>query len=244
MTIRKKLIVAALSALAGSAAVSAQSLWTEAEASKRLCRGLSASVELEHRTTDGVDGTARWAAGASVDYKVLKPLKLSLGYSFIMQHEEQRTTRTGKIVDSYWQPKHRGYFAVTGSYSVGHVGLSLRERYQYTYRTAKNVDKFLSDGVTPHGHEWVSGKSRHALRSRLQVEYNIRKKCPFTPYVSCEVYNDLADGMRATQWRYTAGCDYRFNKHHSVGLSYRYIDKSDDDEVSGHVIGIGYSFKF
>lgn len=36
---------------------------------------------------------------------------------------------------------------------------------------------------------------------------------------------------------------YKFNKKHSVSLFYRYIDKADDDEASGNVIGIGYKFK-
>ena len=243
MKFLKITLLTVLSTLAGGTVANAQSIWTEVEAGKKIARGFSASVELEHRTTDGVDGTARWAAGASVDYKVIKPLKLSLGYTLIMQHQESRILNSGKVLEAYWQPKHRGYLSVTGSLNIGRFELSLRERYQYTYRTAKNVDRFLDDGITPAGHKWVPGKSRHTLRSRLQAEYS-KKKCPFMPYVSVEVYNDLAEGMDLDQMRYTAGCDYRFNKHHTVGLSYRFVDKSSDDEPSGHVIGVSYSFKF
>lgn len=244
MNLGLKLSIATLLTIATTGVASAQSIWTSAEAKAKLAKGLNASAEVEHRTTDGIDGTARWAGTVGLDYKLLTPLKVAVGYTLMTQHEEARTTKAGNIVSDYWQPKHRGFVSLTGSYKVGKFELSLRERYQYTYRTAINIDKFKADGITQKGHEWSPGKSKHALRSRFEVEYNIRKKCPFTPYVSYEIYNDLADGFAAMQMRYTAGCDYRITKQHSVGLAYRYIDKSDDDEVSGHVIGVNYSFKF
>lgn len=87
----------------------------------------------------------------------------------------------------------------------------------------------------------IEASHKHVLRSRLKAEYNIRMS-GFTPFASCELYNSLS-GFTHEKTRWTVGTDYRFNKRHSVSAFYRYIDRSDDDDTGGHVIGVGYSFK-
>jgi opacity protein-like surface antigen len=221
----------------------AQSIWSSIDITRKFSDPLSATVELEHRTTDGVGGTFRWATALSVDYKVLRVVKLTAGYSFLLQHEKGMLTAENHIINDYWQPKHRAFAAVTASYTLCGVELSWRERYQYTYRTSKDIARYLADGVTPHSYEWRPGKSSHSLRSRLQAKYAI-SGWHLTPYLSCECYNNLADAMRFEQWRYTAGSTYQISDHHAVDLLYRYVDKTDDDESSGHVVGVNYTFRF
>lgn len=48
--------------------------------------------------------------------------------------------------------------------------------------------------------------------------------------------------MKKTRW--TVGTEYKINKKHSFDLYYRYQDHEDDDETNGHVLGVGYKFKF
>lgn len=222
--------------------VQAQSLWTSAEMKIKAAKGLNVFAEGDYRTYDGLSGTERWAATAGLDYKVLPFMKLTAGYTYIHQRTETEITKKGNIIPPYWQPKHRAYFAVTGSYGWKRFTFSLRERYQYTYRTEQYVPKYDEDGVTPKDDELVEAKHKHVLRSRLEAEYDIRKS-RFAPFLSCEVYNSLTDGFGVDKIRYTVGSAYKFNKKHSLTLFYRYIDRYDSDETSGHVIGVGYKFK-
>jgi hypothetical protein len=222
--------------------VSGQSLWTSAEVKMKLVDNLGGYVEGEYRSSDGLDGTQRWAGSVGLDYKIVKALKVSTGYTFIYQHEESETTKKGNIVSDYWQPKHRFTFDLTGSYDWNRFSFSLRERYQMTHRTEKSVAKYGSDGVTQKSDELIEAATKHVLRSRLEAEYNI-KKSRFTPFASVEFYNSLQEGFDLKKTRYTIGSDYKLNKKNVFSLYYRYIDKSDSDEQSGHVIGVGYKFK-
>ena len=173
--------------------------------------------------------------------QIFKFLKANAGYSYIHQQTEDEVTKKGNFIPAYWQPRHRGFFALTGSYKWKNFEFSLRERYQYTYRTEQSVDKFDEDGDRK-ADELVEGKGKHILRSRLEVEYKI-KKCDITPFLSYELYSGLQEAMATDKMRYTVGASYKINKKHSVNAYYRYIDHSDDDESAGHIIGIGYKIK-
>ncbi|MDO4755216.1 MAG: DUF2490 domain-containing protein [Parabacteroides sp.] len=237
-----KTFIIILAGLISSLSIQAQSLQTSAGIEVGIVNKLNGFVEGEYRTLDGVSGTERWEGALGLEYKVLPYLKLIGGYVYIHQQRELEITKKGNIIPAYWQPKHRAFFAVTGSYQWERFTFSLRERYQYTYRTEQYVAKLNDDGITPKEDEWVEAKGKHILRSRLEVEYHI-KKTKFTPYAFYEVYNSFSDGFSVDKSRYTIGAKYKFNKKHSVQLYYRYIDKTDDDEAAGHIIGIGYKFK-
>lgn len=239
----KKRVIIILLALCGIIpVVNAQSIWTSAEIRLKLVKGLNAFAEAEYRTHDKVSSTERWAGTLGLDYKICNYLKATAGYTYIHQQTITEVTKKGNIIPAYWQPKHRAAFALTGSLDIGRFSLSLRERYQYTYRTSQWVKKFDEDGITPKDDEWVKAKGKHVLRSRLEVEYNIPKS-KFSPYISCEMYNSFNDNFGIEKIRYTVGSSYKINKKHSVDLYYRYIANGDEDEEGGHIIGVGYKFK-
>lgn len=239
---KTKVLFAMVAIVMSCSALQAQSLWTSAEIKTKVAKGLNAFLEGEYRTHDGLSSTQRWSGTIGLDYKAFPFLKLTGGYTYIHQHTGREITKKGNIIPPYWQPKHRAFLAVTGSYKWKRLTFSLRERYQYTYRTEQYVTKLDDDGITPKDDELMESKSKHILRSRLEVEYNI-KNSRFTPFATYELYNSLSNGLALDKSRYTVGTDYKFNKKHSVNLFYRYIDKTDDDEDSGHIIGIGYKFK-
>lgn len=239
---RNKIVLILLACCFAVPMVNAQSLWTSAEVKAKVIKGMNAFVEAEYRTHDGMKSTERLAGTAGLDYKIIKYLKATAGYTYIHQQVETEITKKGNIIPSYWQPKHRASFALTGSYDLAGFSFSLRERYQYTYRVGQSVKKYDSDGVTPKNDEIIDAKHKHVLRSKAEVEYKIGKS-GFTPYVSCELYNLLEAGFGIEKTRWTAGCSYKINKKNSVELYYRYIDGNDGDEDSGHVIGVGYKFK-
>ncbi len=225
------------------AALHSQCLWASIELDANIAKNIGAFAEGEFRSYDQLSGTDRWSGTIGIDYKPISYMKLSAGYTGMEERIKTEITRKGNIIPSYWQPRHRAFFTVTGSYKIGRIELSLRERYQYTYRPKQYVTKYDSDGITRKTDEIIKTKHQHVLRSRLQVEYNIRK-CKFTPYASCEIYNSLTDGFSTEKTRWTAGTSYKLNKKNSLSLYYRYIDETDEDEDNGHIIGIGYKHKF
>lgn len=171
-----------------------------------------------------------------------------------------------KNVDAaYWTMRHRATASLTGSVKWGRFKFSLRERYQYTYRMPSQCnrtrwyyksrtgeyyldeDPFNGDGSPNEDYSYMTDekkpKSDHKLRSRLSVSYDI-KKSPFEPFVEVEVYNQLDNAFAYDKIRYTVGTDYKINKEHKLTLYYRFQDYADIDEMSGHVLGVGYAFEF
>lgn len=218
-------------------------IWTSAEVKKRITTGLDASVEGEFRTRDGLSEVERWAATAQVSYRIVSFLKVDVGYTYIYAHRESETTKKGNIVSSYWSPRHRFTASLTGSYKWKRLEFSLRERYQLTHRVATTASKYDGDDGSQKADEEITSKTKHVLRSRLQVEWDI-KKSKFSPYISCELFNAMSDDWNLDKTRWTVGTTYKINKKHSLDICYRYQNQSDDDEANGHVIGVGYRFKF
>ncbi|MBQ7512105.1 MAG: DUF2490 domain-containing protein, partial [Prevotella sp.] len=144
---------------------------------------------------------------------------------------------------TYWGVRHRLHASLTGTYKFSNnIRLSLRERWQYTYRPEKSVERWDFDHV-----KWEEkvrgGKGKNQLRSRLQVEYD-KKKALLTPYASVELYNSWA----IEKVRYTLGTDIRLSKQHALGIYYRFqnMRNVDDDDYDPdmHYVGIGYKYKF
>ena len=229
-------------ALVMAVATSAQAIWLDAGASKTWQKKYTVGIDAQYRTSNKLESTERWGIGANFGWKPLKWLKVGADYSFLYSHRPERTTKKGNFVEDYWQPRHRVGVSLTGSLKFNRWELSLRERWQYTRNQGVNALKFGPDGLDK-GYEYIPVRNRHVLRSRLKLEWGIKKKCPFTPYVSAEMYNSLNKAFQVTKVRYTAGCDYKIDRHNSVGLFYRFVDSYDNDETNLNVIGLEYAFK-
>ena len=164
----------------------------------------------------------------------------------------------------YWYARHRATASLTGSVKWGRFKFSLRERYQFTHRMRSYCDRerryydpyhaiagtpefYIDDDPESEDYSYMvdekKSKSDHKLRSRLAVSYDI-KKCPFEPFAEVEAYNELDNAFAFNKIRYTVGTEYKINKEHKLTLYYRYQDYADIDEVSGHILGIGYAFEF
>ena len=72
-------------------------------------------------------------------------LKADGGYTFIYSHRPGEMTKKGNYVSDYWSPRHRMYLSLTGKLNWQRFEFSLRERYQYTYRTSQLVSKYDGD---------------------------------------------------------------------------------------------------
>jgi hypothetical protein len=221
-------------------------LWTTLGAEKKLTKRFSIGAEGEMRTRNDSKTIDRWSGSMETEYKFFNWLKASAAYTFLYDNNKEKITYHSdggynNWRPHYWSPRHRFNVAMTGDVDFGRFNFSLREMWQYTYRPEKTTNRYDFDNAW-----WepttVSGKGKNILRSRLQVEYNI-KKCKVNPYASVEIYN----GWSLEKTRYTVGADWNVDKHNVFGLFYRYQDvngSDDDNDYNSHILGLNYKFKF
>lgn len=245
----RSLIILLLLALFAPQHIKAQNddfgMWYELGAEKKLSKKWSVGVESEFRTRNNSRTADRWSAGVGAEYKIVKGVKASAGYTFLYDNnmEEMDWKRDGitpnKWTPSYWGVRHRFNVSLSGNYDWGRMNISLRERWQYTYRPEAEGKKYDFDYET-----WknVKSKSKNVLRSRLQVSYDF-PHWKFDPFANVEFFN----GRKLEKTRIQAGVEYKYQKKHIFTLTYRYqnVNAEDDDlETNRHLIGIGYKYKF
>ena len=229
-----------------------------AELEKKIDRQWSWGLEADFRTRNNFKTVDRWGLGVSAEYKYSKWLKADAGYSFLdynMREKVERYTSEKGNAKIHWRPsyfglKHRFHVSLTADHKFSNgLKISLRERWQYTYRPEKSVTRWtfredVNNQDMRLDDDYVrSGKGKNQLRSRLQVELD-KKRALFTPYVSAELYNSWA----IEKVRYTAGTSIRLNKQNSLSVYYRFQDMKNKDEEDYdpdiHSLGLSYKFKF
>ena len=219
-----------------------------AEVEKKVNKQLSVGVEAELRTRNDFKTMERWSLGLAASYKFNKWLKADAGYTLLNTNfrEDISYKSSGAYNNwrpSYWGIRHRVHASLTGTYKFqNNLRLSLRERWQYTYRPEKTVTRWDFDNSCLEDNVRV-GNGKNQLRSRLQLEYD-KKKALLTPYASVELYNSWA----IEKIRYTVGTDINVTKSHTFDVFYRYQNMKDVEEdeydPNMHYIGVGYKFKF
>lgn len=215
---------------------------------KKLSKKVSVGLDAELRSRNNLKTMDRWSIGLGAEYKPMKGVKVAAGYLLLNDNfREDISYKTDGSYNnwrpSYWGIRHRLYASVTGSYKLTkNLQVSLRERWQYTYRPEKTLERWDFDNCW-----WEdkvrNGKGGSVLRSRLQIEYD-KKHALLTPYAHVELYNAWA----IEKVRYTVGTDINVSKQHSLSVYYRFQDMrnvdADDNDPDMHYIGVGYKFKF
>lgn len=266
--------------------------WAEIGLEKSLSKKWSVGLEGEFRSQSKM----RSGLGVNLGYKPIKNLKLGVGYTFLYSYKDEKLKVKDDEYDifdyggeepyeylskkgynktpSYWNSRHRVNVDVTGNIKLSkHLKLSLRERYQYTYRPAQTISTFKHREefipnldfdedwnyvvTTEPGDvtdEWkdkkIDAEDGHVLRSRLKLEYE-RKRQPLSPFVSVELHNSLNNGFLLEKIRSALGFEYRINKHHSIGMSYilscdifEEEEPHDRMDSRSHALGLGYNYSF
>ena len=215
------------------------------EASRKFSKKLSAGLETEFRSRNNFRTADRVSIGGEVSYKVLPWLKASAGYTLLIDNNREKLTYQDDDVSynnwhpSYWGLRHRFNVSLTASYKIQRVELSLRERWQYTYRHSKIIDNFDFDEGEWEDYE-VKGKGKNVLRSRLQAEWDI-PKCKFDPFANVEFHTT----RELEKTRFIIGVDHSLKKKHNFKLYYRsQLSGSSSDEPNIHMVGMGYTYKF
>lgn len=158
------------------------------------------------------------------------------------------------VNERYWRNRHRTSLGLSAVYSPNkRWSFQLKETVQYNhycredsinqyeYRWDENDDgdRYLpSPGIDLKS---VDAKDRFVLRSKFTVEYNV-KGIPLNPFASVDYGCGL--NYTANKWKYSVGTDYTISKKHKFTLYYRFQTEDDDDEPNGHMLGLGYKFKF
>lgn len=250
----KRLIVLMLAVAASLTSTYAQSesgMILGLEVEKKVNKKLGIGLEADFRSRNDFKTADRWSVGLNTDYKLSKWLKADAGYSFLNTNFREKITvgdSKTKWRPSYWGGRHRFHLSLAADYKVwSNLRISLRERWQYTYRPEKEVDRWKIDETfktkTLDNGYVRDSDGKHQLRSRLQLEWD-KKRALFTPYANIEFYNTLA----IEKVRYTIGTDIKLAKQHSASIFYRYQDMrnqdADDTDPDMHYLGVGYKFKF
>ncbi len=248
---RSKAIIAATLLAAAlmcpTAAVADDSgLVIDAGVEKKINKQFSLSGDVELRTRNDFRTVDRVSVGVGARYKFTSWLKADVGYQLLVPNNPEKLTFNEDLTYKHWRPsfyavRHRVTASLTGDVDLGRLNVSLRERWQYTYRPEASTTRYDFDNE-----DWedctVSSKNTHMLRSRLKLEYNI-PHTKFTPYVGAELYT--TSSLEKT--RFTVGGSYTIKKRHALELGYRYQlynHTVNPDEVDTHHVTMGYTFKF
>lgn len=259
-------------------------VWTEVGVTKVLPYDLSIDAGIGFRTFDWFEDANRFDASIGLGYKLGKYVKFGLSYTFIAKHYLEKTeykyagdfdfpsyqgttyaAPDGLSYDyegyntdaAHWAPRHRISFDVSVDKRFWKtLRIGLRERYQFTHQTSRNVDrtKYRVDDIDDDGSiQWedptttVKEKAswnRHLLRSRLKFSID-KKGWNWEPFVSAELHNDMGNSFHMDKIRCAAGTEYAISKVHKLSAAYVFTHENDDDGNENiHAISIGYKYKF
>lgn len=255
----KRLILLVLTIAASMTQLYAQSesgLILGVAVDKKINKQVSVGLEADYRSRNDFKTAERWSLGVGAGYKLTKWLKADAGYSFLNTNYREKISGESpkrKWRPSYWGGRHRLHLSLSADHKLwGNLRVSLRERWQYTYRPEQAVDRWIIQELDFGDATWKTkkldsdyvreGVGKHQLRSRLQVEWD-KKHAMLTPFANVEFYNSLS----VEKVRYTVGTDIKLGKQHSLNVYYRFQDIIDEDEDSDpdmHYLGLGYKFKF
>jgi len=245
--------------------------WVSIGAKKSLGTQWSLGLEAEYRAQDN----SRWALGLDAGYKLNKYLKFGAGYTLLYNRKKAKQEGEPTVDDeysirpAYAYPRHRFIAEATADKRFWKwLRISLRERYQLTYRPTNNHDKTTYTKQLDFDDDWnpietwseeTETKTKvstttQLLRSRLKFEVD-KKGWDFSPFMSAELCNSVRVGDRfnVDKVRTAIGTSYKLNKQHEFTLGYILTFVfNDDDELSDkttynnriHAVSIGYNFKF
>lgn len=211
---------------------------------KKLARGLHVSLEEEIRMDNNFSSFDRFHTTLALSYKVNDYLKLGVGYAMINPYSSSNS--------AFKSCRHRLMLDATGSLRFGDWRLSLRERFQATYRSG-NMN------------EYQNPRTALTLKSRLKLSYKGLRR--LEPYAYIELRNTLNapvisasydgtnyltsalsqygeagwfidswSGVYVNRVRGSVGFDYRLSKASSIDVSLmadRIMDKVVDANAEG-----------
>ena len=186
--------------------------WTSVSLDKKLSKQFSLGTELELRTGNNLKNIDRWSADISVDYRLAKWLKASAGYTYLYDYHPEAYTYQddgdlNKRTMTYFGSRHRLSVSLTASKDFGKLNVSLRERWQYTYRPEQeNMRMDYQHADLGYSYS-VRGKATNIWRNKLQLKYKTTGL--LQPYLYGETY---VSGTGFDKLRLSLGTDLKLSK--------------------------------
>ena len=126
-------------------------IWTELNVEKKLTNRICLELFGENRSRNSHETVDRWSVGLGASYKLTNWLKASVDYTYLYDHNEKWNDKQTKVAN-FWGSRHRVNVVLTGSVDFGRLSVSLRERWQYTYRPEQTVAQPSSTEVQVDQH--------------------------------------------------------------------------------------------
>jgi len=195
-------------------------VWTKIGVKAMIVKRLSFSGELNTRI--GGSGVETFFPQIGFEYKVLKWLRPSIEYRFIVDKNKYGN----------YKSSNRLNFNINLKKSVSNLGLAFRIRYQSAF------NRLSSQSYNPDFDQ--------AIRLKPAIDYKIDNTI-FTPFVSSEFFYDPQFGPHGpgfSKVRLGVGSKFNLKGPHSASFKYQ-LDKKFTNYKNGvrHVIAIGYSYK-
>lgn len=135
---------------------------------KKLSKGLHISLEEEIRMDENFGSFNRFHTTLALTYKILPELKVGVGYALINPYSSSEA--------AFKDSRHRLMVDMAYTYRYGDWSLSLKERFQATYRSGEM-------------NEYQNPRTALALKSRLKLTYKGFRR--WEPYGYVEMRNTL-----------------------------------------------------
>ncbi len=202
-------------------------IWTYAGFSKKL-KKFDLLSNAEFRTRKNASAVDRWSVKFEGSFNFNKYLETGAAYQLIDFYDYKY---------SDYQVRNRFYVFFQGKFKLGHFGLSLRQRIQYT--TKDETDRIRSSGMIDMYHV----NPDITWRSRLKIIY-YTPDFFINPSFSVESFYQFnePEGNQFEKMRYSMALNYK-KKHNAIEL-FGLIDNEINisDPVRKYVLGISYLF--
>lgn len=193
-------------------------------ADKKLNKGLHLRLEEEVRFDNNFGAFNRFHTTVGFNYKVNQYLKVGVGYALINPWNSDS--------NEFKSARHRLMIDATGSMRFGVWRLSLKERFQATYRSGDM-------------NEYQNPRTALTLKSRLKLQYRGWRR--FEPYTYIEMRNILnapvihAKYNKATdKWGYYSGGIFYSKDEDNPGW---FLDGFDGIYINRLRFALGFDYR-
>lgn len=173
-----------------------------------------------------------------------KKWTVSLEEELRLQDNSTRLRSNYLDLDVTYQCSKR--FDVTGAFRFIMKPDELATRLYVDFSYSQPINDWTVKGRIRVQHEFVpNAQDENYLRPQLTIEYRISKKCE--PFIEEELFYQLFyyEGDQFNESRTSAGARYKFNKNHSVKMSYLFEKEFNvNDPLTANVVGASYKYEW
>jgi hypothetical protein len=196
-------------------------MWNTFTIEKEFSKKITVGIDQELRLRDNYSRLNLFYTNLSIDYKIKKGFKISIGYRLVNKY----------LKEGYLSYRNRLMLDATYKYKYNNFILNYRSRVQAEVR-----DYYSSElGKFP---EWY-------WRNKFDLKYDFNN---FTPYVGTEFRYQIHDPRNPVsdkgfhRSRVYAGIDYEINKSNTFGIYYLNQQEFNiEDPNIIHIIGLKYA---